>query len=145
MPKSPTSWEHSVKVLLDTHIAIWAIAGAASLPETARKIILDRDNEIYVSDISAWEIAIKSVARPGSIPFASGDFIEACEKSGYRFLPVLREAIVSYEELDYEAVGNAHRDPFDRLLIAQAKTSDMLFLTHDDVLRLYGEPHVIIV
>ncbi len=134
-----------MKVLLDTHIAIWAIADAPALPATARKLILDGSNEVFVSDISAWEIAIKSVARPGSIPFNSGEFVEACAESGYRFLPISREAIIAYERLDYKAVGDAHRDPFDRLLIAQSKTSDMLFVTHDDVLRLYGEPRVVVV
>lgn len=134
-----------MKVLLDTHIAIWAIADAPALPAAARKAILDGRNELYVSDISAWEIAIKSVARPGSIPFGSREFMEGCEESGYRFLPVSRDAIAAYEELDYEAVGGAHRDPFDRLLLAQSKTSSMLFLTHDEALKLYGEPHVIVV
>lgn len=134
-----------MKVLLDTHIAIWAIADAPVLPAAARKLILDGSNEIYVSDLSAWEIAIKSVARPGSIPFTSGEFVGACEESGYRFLPVSREAVIAYEGLDYEAVGDAHRDPFDRLLIAQSKTANMLFVTHDGVLKLYGEPQVIVV
>ena len=134
-----------MKLLLDTHIAIWAIADAPNLSEAARRVILDVGNEVYVSDISAWEIAIKSVARPGSIPFGSSDFIEACEESGYLFLPVTREAIVAYEDLNYESVGGAHKDPFDRLLLAQAKTAGMMFLTHDDTLRLYGEPYVVIV
>ena len=134
-----------MKVLLDTHIAIWAIADAPALPTAARKAILDSGNEVYVSDISVWEIAFKSVARPGSIPFSSAEFAEACAESGYRFLPVSRDAIIAYEELDYEAVGDAHKDPFDRLLLAQSKVSDMLFLTHDSVLRLYDEPHAIIV
>lgn len=134
-----------MKVLLDTHIAIWAIADAPALSAAARKTILDCRNDIYVSDISAWEIAIKSVARPGALPFSSGEFVEGCEESGYRLLPVSREAIVAYEQLDYEAVGDAHKDPFDRFLMAQSKVSDMLFLTHDSVLRLYGEPHVVIV
>jgi len=95
-----------MKVLLDTHIAIWAIADAPALPATARRLILDGANDIFVSDISAWEIAIKSVARPGSIPFGSGEFVEACMESGYRFPPVSREAIIAYEGLDYAAVGD---------------------------------------
>ncbi|WP_172137120.1 type II toxin-antitoxin system VapC family toxin [Adlercreutzia sp. ZJ473] len=98
-----------------------------------------------MSDISAWEIAIRSAARPGSIPFTSREFAEACEESGLRSLPVSLAAIVAYEELGCEAVGSAHRDPLDRLLIAQSKVSDMLFLTHDEILGLYGEPHVVVV
>lgn len=132
-------------VLLDTHIAVWAISDSPALSRAARNILLDGKNEVYVSDISAWEIAVKSVAKPGSIPFSAEEFIHACKESGYRFLPVDRRAIVAYEGLDYEAVGEAHRDPFDRLLIAQSKTSNMLFLTHDHILSLYGEPLVSIV
>ena len=134
-----------MNVLLDTHIVVWALSDSPNLPTRARSLILSSDNEIYVSDVSAWEVAVKSAARPGSIPFGSAEFIDGCTKSGYRFLPVSRDAIVAYEGLDYETVGDAHRDPFDRFLIAQAKTSNMLFLTHDDVLALYGEPHVIVV
>ena len=134
-----------MKILLDTHIAIWALIDAPTLSVAARKAILDGGNEIYVSDISAWEIAIKSVARPGNTPFNSAEFIEACTESGYQFLPISRDAIIAYEELDYAAVGDAHKDPFDRLLLAQSKTANMLFLTHDNTLRLYNEPHAIIV
>ncbi len=134
-----------MKVLLDTHIAIWAIADAPELPAAARKVLLDARNDIYVSDISVWEIAIKSVARPGAVPFGAGEFVGACEESGYRFLPVSRDAIVACEQLDYEAVGDARRDPFDRLLITQSKVSGMLFLTHDSILKDYAEPHVVIV
>ena len=115
------------------------------LSPAARNIILDSSNEVFVSDVSVWEIAVKSVAKPGAMPFSASGFAEACEESGYRFLPISRDAILAYEGLDYEAVGNAHRDPFDRLLIAQAKTSNMLFLTHDAILGLYGEPLVSIV
>lgn len=134
-----------MKLLLDTHIAIWAIADAPVLPQAARNIILDAKNEIYVSDASVFEVAIKSVAKPSAIPFNSSDFIEGCENSGYRFLPISRETIVAYESLDYESVGNAHKDPIDRLLIAQAKAWGMQFITHDEALRLYGEPNVAIV
>ncbi|WP_165056533.1 MULTISPECIES: type II toxin-antitoxin system VapC family toxin [unclassified Adlercreutzia] len=128
-----------------SHVETALSQGLIALSPSARKVILDAGNEIYVSDISVWEIAIKSVARPGSIPFTSREFAEACEESGLRLLPVSLAAIVAYEDLDCEAVGSAHRDPFDRLLIAQSKVSDMLFLTHDELLGLYGEPHVVVV
>lgn len=134
-----------MKVLLDTHIAIWAIADAPALPPAAKRVILDSGNEIYVSDISIWEIAIKSAAKPNTLPFNSAEFAEACIASGYRFLPVVRDALVAYENLNYEAISNAHKDPFDRLLLAQSKQSGMLFLTHDGVLQLYNEPQVLIV
>ena len=134
-----------MKLLLDTHIAIWAIADMPDLSASARNLVLDSGNEVYVSDVSAWEVAVKSVARPGSIPFGSAEFIDGCAASGYRFLPLSHDAIVAYEGLDYGRVGDAHRDPFDRLLIAQSKAANMLFLTHDNILALYGEPLVTVV
>ena len=142
---SPTRWGHDVRMLLDTHIAIWAIAGAPELPVAARRALLSSGNDVYVSDVSAWEVAVKSIARPGALPFSSAEFVDACAASGYRFLPLSREAILAYEGLDYQAVGSARRDPFDRILIAQSKVAGMLFLTHDDLLKLYGEPHVVVV
>ena len=145
MRRSPRRWGSEVNILLDTHIAIWAVSDAPALSATARNIILDSRNEIFVSDISAWEIAVKSVAKPGSIPFGAAAFIDGCNVSGYRFLPIDHEAIVAYEGLDYETVGGAHKDPFDRLLIAQSKSSNMLFLTHDEILKQYEEPLVTIV
>ena len=145
MTKSLTRWESDVDVLLDTHIAIWAMSDAPALSAAAKNVILNGANEIFVSDISAWEVAVKRVAKPDAMPFGAREFMEACIESGYRWLPVTHDAIVAYEDLDYDAVGNAHRDPFDRLLIAQAKTSSMLFLTHDSILQLYGEPLVSIV
>lgn len=132
-------------VLLDTHIAVWALSNAPALSAAAKNVILNGANEIFVSDISCWEVAVKRVAKPDAVPFGARDFIQACIEAGYRWLAVSHDAIAAYEELDYDAVGNAHRDPFDRLLIAQAKTSGMLFLTHDRVLGLYGEPTVSIV
>lgn len=134
-----------MKVLLDTHIAIWAIADMPELSTAARNTILNSGNEIYVSDISAWEVAVKTIARPGSVPFSASGFMNACELSGYRFLPISHDAIATYETLNYAQVDDRHKGPFDRLLIAQAKTTNMLFLTHDEVLRLYKEPLVVIV
>lgn len=134
-----------MNVLMDTHIVIWALADAPALSPRAREIILNGDNEVYVSDASVWEIAVKSVARPGILPFGSCDFIEACKDAKYSFLPITHDAIVAYENLDCNAADGVHKDPFDRLLIAQAKASNMLFLTHDKVLRIYGEPLVSVV
>ena len=88
---------------------------------------------------------MKSVARPGALPCDVGQFLQKCGQSGYRFLPISHEAILAYAELDYDKVGLSRKDPFDRLLIAQAKSFGMLLLTHDAALAAYGEPLVAIV
>ena len=134
-----------MRILVDTHIAIWAIADSPDLPLRAREIILDAANDVFVSDVSAWEVAVKAVARPGVLPCDAEQFLLKCEESGYRFLPLAHEAILAYAGLDYDRVGTAHKDPFDRLLIAQAKSSSMVFITHDAALAVYGEPFVLVV
>ena len=132
-------------VLLDTHIALWALDDSPKLSQKARELILDQDNRIFVSDVSAWEIATKHVAHPDKLPYGSKRFIELCSQAGYINLPLTLAAITAYENLDITAVSSAHKDPFDRMLIAQSKTEKMLFLTNDRHLDLYGEPLVSIV
>ena len=88
---------------------------------------------------------MKSAVRPGVLPCDAGQFLAKCEESGYFFLPISHEAILACAGLDYDKVGASHKDPFDRLLIAQAKSAGMLFITHDAVLAAYGEPVVAIV
>ena len=134
-----------MKILVDTHIAIWAIADSPELPQRARDEIGNAANDIYVSDASVWEVAVKSVARPGVLPCDAKQFLAKCEESGYLFLPISHQAILAYAGLDYDKVGSFHKDPFDRLLIAQAKSSNMLFITHDVALAAYGELVVAVV
>ena len=132
-------------ILLDTHIAIWALLDSPDLPASARSLVADADNEIYVSDVSAWEVAVKKVARPSSIPCDAERFLDKCEEAGYRFLPLSHAALIAYGRLDYSKAADAHKDPFDRMLVAQSKCSNMLLITHDRSLTLYGEPLVSVV
>lgn len=127
-------------ILLDTHIAIWAFDDSPKLSARARELILDEDNRIFVSDISAWEIALKHTAHPDKIPYGSRRFIDLCNDSGFIGLPLTLSAITASEELDTTDAEGVHKDPFDRILIAQAKTAKMLFLTHNRNLALYHEP-----
>lgn len=134
-----------MRMLLDTHIAIWAIADSRDLPQRAREAILNAENDVFVSDVSAWEVAVKSVAHPDVLPCDVEQFLSKCKESGYRFLPISHEAILAYAGLDCDKAGASHKDPFDRMLIAQAKSSNMLFITHDAALAAYGEPFVSVV
>lgn len=132
-------------ILLDTHVALWALDDSPRLPEKARELILDAENRIFVSDVSAWEIAIKHVAHPDKVPSGTSRFIELCEKAGYLDLPLALDAVVAYEKLDLRQADGVHKDPFDRMLIAQSKSAKMLLVTHDRSLSLYGEPLVAVV
>lgn len=124
-----------MRVLLDTHAFLWALTAPERLSTRARKSIEDEDNEVHVSAATVWEIAIKaSLGRlePGlaelelSLP-------KELERHAFRPLPVhVRHA------LRVAALPPLHRDPFDRLLVAQAMTEDLRVVTSDPLFRKYA-------
>lgn len=132
-----------MKVLVDTHIAIWAMTDDKSLPEVARKILLDKNNIIYYSTVSVWEIMIKHSIRPNEFLIDGQGFVNNCIASGYKNLPLLNEHTFALDSLHYSENAPQHKDPFDRILISQAKTEGMCFLTHDLKLVNYKEPCII--
>ncbi len=134
-----------MNVLLDTHIAIWALAGSPKLPQRAVEIIEDPRNRIFVSDVTLWEVAMKHTAKPRGVALDAERFLSRCQEAGYQIQPLTSEAILACERLDLSAAAGIHKNPFDRMLIAQAKTGGFLFLTHDRLLSLYHEPLVAIV
>lgn len=128
--------------LLDTHIALWLLQGSPKTPHEVLKLALDADNELFVSDISVWEVAIKHMNRPDKMLSSGSSFLKSCTDAGYRSLPLAQEAVLAYERLDINRAAGIHKDPFDRMLIAQSKAANMLLVTHDRSLSLYGEPLV---
>lgn len=134
-----------MNILLDTHVVIWMLQGSAKMPAKALRLVLDEDNELFVSDVSLWEVAIKHMARPEKVPGTAAKFAAACEEAGYHTLALTTEAVLAYEGLDTSAAEGIHKDPFDRMLIAQSKAGNLLLLTHDRSLGLYGEPLVLVV
>ena len=120
-----------MRLLLDTHIFLWAVQGNSSLKPRVRRI-MEEAEQIYVSAASIWEIAIK--ARLGKIEASAVDLVEAIEESGFLELPVRALHAVRVAELPLH-----HTDPFDRLLISQAMAEPLRLLTVDSVLRQYGD------
>ncbi len=129
-------------LLLDTHMALWFMDGSSLIPRRAIEEISDVRNTVFVSDVSAWEIAIKHAKRPDVMPKSAEEFSRRCRVTGFAQLPLDLDAIFAYENLDCSAAAGVHRGPFDRMLIAQAKSVNMLLVTHDQKLALYHEPHV---
>ena len=129
-----------MKLLLDTHILIWALADDPKLPQKARELILNESNELYASVVSLWEVIIKHTLHPSELSYSGKDFYDACARAGFGLLPVKAEHILVVESLHRNENAPPHKDPFDRLLIAQAKNEDMAFVTHDTLLPGYGEP-----
>ena len=134
-----------MKILLDTHILLWAISNDARLPEKARKLIENEENEIYYSLISLWEVEIKHLAHPYAMPVSAEELAEYCEQSGFQRTLVREKHIFALAGLTREATAPPHKDPFDRMLICQVATENMLFVTHDSLIPGYNEPCILAV
>ena len=132
-----------MNLLLDTHIAIWALNDDPALSEKARELILDADNTIYYSTVSVWEVMLKHNRHPGNIPFDEKDFSEGCREAGFVPLALADKHILAVRTLSRPAGIKEHNDPFDRLLVAQAKVENLSFLTHDELSPGYEEKCVI--
>jgi len=119
-----------VRVLLDTHLLLWALSTPARLPVAARRLIQDAD--VYVSAASIWEISIKSSI--GKLTADPQEVLAALEPAGFLSLPV-----AGVHAARVASLPPVHRDPFDRLLVAQALTEPMRLVTNDACLGRYGD------
>lgn len=124
-----------MRVLLDTHLLLWSLAAPARLPVEASRII--RDADVYVSAASIWEIGI-NVAL-GQLRADPQEILAALEPAGFLGLPISGEHAARVATLP-----PIHRDPFDRLLVAQARVEPMHLLTDDAVLGAYGEIVIVV-
>ena len=131
-----------MNILADTHILIWVLLDNERLPVRARSLLSDPENEVYFSAVSVWEIAMKHASHPNELPFTGGDFYELCLKSGFQLAEISVPHILAYESLRRAEGAPTHKDPFDKLLIAQAKAESLTLLTHDSLLSGYEEPCV---
>lgn len=123
-----------MRLLLDTHVALWVLADDRRLSATARELVEDERHSCYLSAASVWEIAIKSGVGKLRVPA--------------RFLEVLREAMMLrgveslpiYDTHTAAVIGLPlhHRDPFDRLLVAQSMIEGMDIVSKDEILGAYG-------
>jgi PIN domain nuclease of toxin-antitoxin system len=125
-----------VKLLLDTQIAIWALIDRRRVGEAARDLIQDEGNQVFVSAVSVWEIAIKYAVhkRRGAPPFSGAEALRYFRRAGYEFLSVTPEHAMATEALPL-----LHTDPFDRLLVAQALREPMRLVTADAILARYSD------
>ena len=134
-----------MKLLLDTHIILWALDDNPKLSSQARNLIMDAGNDIYYSTASIWETTIKYMAKPDKIHISGSRLSDLCREMGYRMLPIADNHVKTLETLVYHNQGHAHNDPFDRILIAQAKADGLKFVTHDSKIPFYEESCVMAV
>lgn len=121
-----------MRILLDTPIFVWWLANDRKLPKKADLFILDPDNAIHVSSASVWEIAVKSAL--GQIEADLSLLVTSIARSGFQELPV-----TSRHAIETGKLPPHHRDPFDRMLVAQSRVEPMYLLTHDRQLTAYGD------
>ncbi len=124
-----------MRILLDTHALLWAMATPKRLPKRAATAIRDPANEVFVSAVSTWEIAIKGSL--GRIDADVAEIAAAFDEAGIVELPVAVAHTLLLREMPPH-----HRDPFDRLLIAQALANGLTIATRDPAFGAYGV-HVI--
>ncbi|NWD26385.1 type II toxin-antitoxin system VapC family toxin [Pseudomonas yamanorum] len=118
-----------MRVLLDTHILLWALSDDPKLSTKARKLI-ENAAEIYVSAATFWELAIK--VGLGKLNVNLEEIREYCLESGYVELPITSEHAIAVKDLEHH-----HRDPFDRLIIATAIIEPMKLVTTDPMVAKY--------
>ena len=126
-----------MRVLLDTHIALWAVVGSKRLAPRAKELILAAD-DVFVSAASLWEIAIKHGLGRGDMPISSAQALQAFTDAGYALLDIRPEHAIAVERL-----APIHGDPFDRMLIAQALHEGLTIVTQDRVFIDYPVPLLI--
>ena len=119
-----------MRVLLDTHLLLWALGAPLKLNVETRKIV--DTSEVYVSAATLWEISIKVAL--GKLKADVNEVLAAVPTAGLRLLPITGEHAARVARLPPH-----HKDPFDRMLVAQAVTEPMILLTNDKALAPYGD------
>jgi PIN domain nuclease of toxin-antitoxin system len=119
-----------LRLLLDTHAFLWVLDAPQRLPAWIRAAIEDGENEVFVSAASAWEIAIKQSL--GKLPASRADPLEALRRAGLTELPITVEHARATRSLP-----PFHRDPFDRMLVAQAQSEGLSLVSRDPAMRRY--------
>ena len=118
------------RLLLDTHVFLWWLADAPDLAEAARRAIGDERNAVYVSAATGWEIAIKRAAGKLRAPENLDALVE---EGGFTHLPM-----TFFHGEQAGALPMHHRDPFDRMLVAQAQAEGLVIVTRDKHIPMYG-------
>lgn len=127
------------RYLLDTHVALWWAQGSPKLSKRARALIEDGSREIHLSVVSVWESSIKAAGGKLQLPAEPLTFFQALvSRSHFTVLPVhLTHAAAVF------SLPRVHRDPFDRLLICQARSEDLILISDDQIFGKYDLPGLV--
>jgi PIN domain nuclease of toxin-antitoxin system len=124
-----------VNYLLDTHVLLWTLVDPDKVPGPMRRLLEDRANRVWFSAVSIWEIAIKHSLGKDDFPVEPATIWKAARETGLEELAVTAEHAVGVDTLPW-----LHRDPFDRLLVAQARADGMKLLSLDPDVNAYFSP-----
>ena len=132
-----------MKYLLDTHIILWALIGDDRISNEVKDILYDSKNDIYYSTVSSWEIEIKHLSKE-NFKLSSEQFAFLCDQNGLINLPV-KNSDVNKLKFIKKVKDMKHNNPFDKLLLAQSISENMIFITHDQKFSLYSNPNIMLV
>ena len=121
-----------MNLLLDTHILVWAAAG--TLNKAAKRLVEDAGNTLFFSSVSIWELAIKMSLPRSNIELDIAEFYRSLLAEGYEEVPIM-----GHHALLTASLPDIHKDPFDRLLIAQATAEALTLVTADRLVARYSE------
>jgi PIN domain nuclease of toxin-antitoxin system len=127
------------RLLLDTHLVLWWLNGDPRLPQPVVERVQAAEAEVFVSQASLWEMAIK--VSIGRLRVDLPELERQVPRQGFRWLAVSNAHLLAVAELESDG---AHRDPFDRLLVCQSRTEPMLLLTVDRQLGRYGATVIVL-
>lgn len=122
-----------MRLLLDTHVLLWWFMRSDRLKDTTRDVLADPENDVFISAVSTWEIAIKIAIKRLALPGVPAQYLpDRIRRAGLTELPV-----TTAHTYGVEALPMHHADPFDRMLIAQARYEAMTIVTSDSMFTKY--------
>jgi len=127
-----------MKYLIDTHVLLWMAADEENLSFTSRQILQSKDNVLFVSLMSFWEISIKHSIGKLELGISLGELLQFAVENKIEVLPVVFGDFEMIEKLPFPIhKGKEHRDPFDRMIISQSITNNLLLISCDEKFDLY--------
>lgn len=133
-----------MKYLLDTHVIMLALVNDKRIDENIKKLILDQNNQIYYSTVSPWEIEIKH-QKIKSFTLTGKQFCSLCDQNDILNLPIKNNHVIKLKDIINNNENSDHKDPFDKMLLAQSAEEKMMLITHDKKLLDYDTNNIIII
>ena len=132
-----------MKYLIDTHILIWLAISPDSISESILEIMENPSNDLYISTVSLWEIAIKlSIKKLDLKGLEISDLVQICQEQGIKIIQLPISSVMQYKNLP---IKQNHKDPFDRALISICIADNYVFLSHDTALDQYRQDGLVFI